>query len=199
MRQSTAELFLKLREKLGEDTAKVLTDYLEDVKEDLTSKFLTKDEAIQLFETLKAEIRANRREYIQMFKALKAEIKALDEKMDAKYSALEEKINAVEKEVKALEEKMDAKYSYLEGLIHSLEEKMDAKYSALEDRIKSVETEIKALDEKMNERYQRLEEKFDHKIDRTNLLLIFLIILTILGTTLFNPNFINIMKMLLGR
>ncbi len=173
MRQSTAELFLKLREKLGEDTAKVLTDYLEDVKEDLTSKFLTKDEAIQLFETLKAEIRANRREYIQMFKALKTEINALEEKVDAKYSVLEEKINAVEKEVRALEEKMDAKYSYLEGLIN-------------------------ALRNEMNERYQRLEEKFDHKIDRTNLLLIFLIILTILGTTLFNPNFINIMKMLLG-
>ncbi len=173
MRQSTAELFLKLREKLGEDTAKVLTDYLEDVKENLTSKFLTKDEAIQLFETLKAEIRANRREYIQMFKTLKTEIKAL-------------------------EEKVDTKYSYLEGLIHSLEEKMDAKYSVLEEKIKAVETEVKALDEKMNERYQRLEEKFDHKIDRTNLLLFFLIILTILGMTLFNPNFIGIVKMLLG-
>ncbi len=188
MRQSTAELFLKLREKLGEDTAKVLTNYLEDAKEDLTSKFLTKDEAIHwfetldekidivrkeatsMFETLKAEIRANRREYIQMFETLKAEI------------------NGVRAEVKALEEKMNAKYS------------------VLEERIKAVEAEVKALEEKMkafqdmiNEKYKRLEEKFDHKIDRTNLLLIFLIILTILGTTLFNPNFIGIIKMLLGR
>ncbi len=188
MRQSTAELFLKLREKLGEDTAKVLTDYLEDVKEDLTSKFMTREEAIQWFEALRSEIKAldekitaSRNEFMGMYEALKSEIKSLEEKVDAKYSVLEERINAVEKEVKALEEKMNAKYS------------------ALEERIKAVETEVKALDEKMNERYQRLEEKFDHKIDRTNLLLIFLIILTILGTTLFNPNFINIMKMLLGR
>jgi len=161
MRPSTAELFLKLREKLGEDTAKVLTDYLEEVKEELTSKFMTREESIQWFEALKAEINA-----------LRSEIKALEEKMDAKYSALEEK--------------------------------MDAKYSVLEERIKAVEAQVKALEEKMkafqdmmNERYQRLEERLDHKIDRTNLLLFFLIILSILGMTLFNPNFISIIKMLL--
>jgi len=145
MRPSTAELFLKLREKLGEDTAKVLTDYLEEVKEDLTSKFMTREEAIQWFEALRAEINA-----------LRMEMKALEEKMDAKYSVLEERI-------KALEEKM------------------------------------KAFQDMMNERYQRLEERFDHKIDRTNLLLFFLIILSILGMTLFNPNFISIINMLLGR
>jgi len=95
-------------------------------------------------------------------------------------------------------EALKAEINALRSEIKALEEKMDAKYSALEERIKAVEAEVKALEEKMNERYQRLEEKFDHKIDRTNLLLFFLIILSILGMTLFNPNFISIIKMLLG-
>jgi len=90
-------------------------------------------------------------------------------------------------------------FEALKAEIRALEEKMEAKYSVLEERIKALEEKMKAFQDMMNERYQRLEERFDHKIDRTNLLLFFLIILSILGMTLFNPNFISVINMLLGR
>jgi len=51
----------------------------------------------------------------------------------------------------------------------------------------------------MDVKISALREELNAKIGRLNLMLVFLIILTILGMTLFNPNFITIMRMLLGR
>ena len=51
----------------------------------------------------------------------------------------------------------------------------------------------------MDARFDALEEKLNRRIERINLMLIFLIILNIVAMTLLNPNFVSILKMLLGR
>ena len=116
MERSTSELFLKLRERLGEDGAKALADYVEGVKDTIISRFPTREEIFQMFEGVRMRM-----------EALEMRMESLEDKVDAKISALEEKINS------------------------------------------------------------------------TNLMLVFLIILTILGMTVFNPNFVSIVRMLLGR
>ena len=105
----------------------------------------------------------------------KSEIKRLEDKI----TSLEEKM---EIEVNRLENKMENEIKRLESKIVSLENKMESEIKRLENKI---ENEVKRLEGKIENLSRSIDLKFKIVIG-----------LIILGFTIFNPNFVTILKMI---
>ena len=90
-------------------------------------------------------------------------------------------------------EEFKSEIKRLEDKIGSLEKKMEIEIKHLESKM---ESEIKRLESKIENEVKRLEGKIENLIHSMDLKFKIVIGLIILGFTIFNPNFVTILKML---
>ena len=162
-------------EKLSKDQIKNLENNL---YSRLVQKFPTKEEFKSEISRLEIKIES---EIKRLEDKIESEIKRLEEKIENKAKLLERKI---ENEIKRLEGKIESEVKRLEGKIESEIKRLEGK----------IESEVKRLEGKIESEIKRLEGKIENLSNSIDIKFKIVIGLIILGFTIFNPNFANILK-----
>jgi len=120
-------------------------------------------------------------ETYKKFKNIIKDMERLESKIVSLENKMESEIKRLESKIVSLENKMENEIKRLEGKIVSLENKMESEIKRLENKIENV---------------KRLEGKIENLSCSIDLKFKIVIGLIILGFTIFNPNFVTILKMI---
>ena len=127
-------------------------------------------------------------------------IQALDERAQNVENSVERMLAMQEQRTHELvsKELFESHMARLESFVHSETERLESYVRSEVRRLEdAMQTQVKRLEDLIRTEIKRVEQMIEQKIGRIEDKLAFIVILIILGFTLFNPSFVELLKSLL--
>ncbi|MEO0168516.1 MAG: hypothetical protein ABIL21_08350, partial [candidate division WOR-3 bacterium] len=125
-----------------------------------------------------------------------SKIGALDEKLEAYYKELGTRMDALDQKLVAYQRETNARFEALNQRIDALDQKLVAYQRETNARFEALNEKLESFKRGTDAEIDALRSDVNSKFNKITLILYFLIILNILAMTLFNPNFVQFMKLL---